>query len=34
ETGLSVGVPLHISEGDVLRIDTSTGEYVERVSQK
>ena len=34
ETGLSVGVPLHINEGDVLRIDTSTGDYVERVSQK
>lgn len=34
ETGLSVNVPLHINEGDVLRIDTSSGEYVERVSQK
>ncbi len=34
ETGLSVNVPLHINEGDVLRIDTSTGDYVERVSQK
>lgn len=34
ESGLVVNVPLHINEGDVLRIDTSTGEYVERVSQK
>ncbi|WP_413557641.1 elongation factor P [Bdellovibrio sp. HCB209] len=34
ETGLTVSVPLHINEGDTLRIDTSTGEYVERVSQK
>lgn len=34
ESGLSVQVPLHIAEGDVLRIDTSTGDYVERVSQK
>lgn len=34
ETGLVVNVPLHINEGDVLRIDTSTGDYVERVSQK
>lgn len=34
ESGLVVNVPLHISEGDVLRIDTSTGDYVERVSQK
>lgn len=34
ETGLSVNVPLHINEGDVLRIDTTEGVYVERVSQK
>ncbi|MNT68532.1 Elongation factor P [compost metagenome] len=34
ETGLVVNVPLHINEGDVLRIDTSTGDYVERVNQK
>ncbi|MFP5519031.1 MAG: elongation factor P [Bdellovibrionia bacterium] len=34
ETGLVVNVPLHIEEGNVLRIDTSTGEYVERVSMK
>ncbi len=34
ETGLTVNVPLHINEGDVLRIDSSTGDYVERVSQK
>lgn len=34
ETGLVVQVPLHINEGDVLRIDTNTGDYVERVSQK
>lgn len=34
ESGLVVNVPLHISEGDTLRIDTSSGEYVERVSQK
>lgn len=33
ETGLVVGVPLHINEGDVLRIDTSTGDYVERVNK-
>jgi elongation factor P len=33
-TGLVVGVPLHINEGDVLRIDTLSGDYVERVSQK
>ena len=34
ESGLKVNVPLHINEGDLLRIDTSTGDYVERVSQK
>jgi elongation factor P len=34
ETGLVVGVPLHINEGDVLRIDTDSGAYVERVNQK
>jgi elongation factor P len=32
ETGLVVKVPLHINEGDILRIDTSTGEYVARVN--
>ncbi|MCE3010877.1 MAG: elongation factor P [Proteobacteria bacterium] len=32
ETGLVVNVPLHINEGDVLRIDTSTGDYVGRVN--
>jgi len=33
ETGLIVQVPLHTREGDVLKIDTTTGEYRERVSQ-
>lgn len=31
ETGYQVQVPLFISEGDVLKIDTRTGSYVERV---
>ncbi len=31
ETGLIVQVPLFVNEGDVLRIDTRTGEYVTRV---
>lgn len=30
-TGYSVNVPLFVNEGDQLRIDTRTGEYVERV---
>lgn len=34
ETGLVVNVPLHISEGDMLRIDSTSGDYVERVNQK
>ena len=33
ETGLVVNVPLHINEGDLLRIDTQTGEYVSRVNE-
>lgn len=31
ETGAVVKVPFHINEGDVLRIDTRTSEYIERV---
>lgn len=30
ETGYSVRVPLFINQGDVLRIDTRTGNYIER----
>jgi elongation factor P len=31
ETGLTVQVPLFINEGEVLKIDTRTGKYMERV---
>lgn len=31
QTGLEVQVPLFVNQGDKLRIDTRTGEYVERV---
>jgi len=31
ETGAVVQVPLFITEGDIIRVDTRTGEYVERV---
>ena len=31
ETGMTVQVPLFINEGDVLKIDTRVGRYVERV---
>lgn len=31
ETGLEVKVPLFVSQGEAIRLDTRTGEYVERV---
>jgi elongation factor P len=31
ESGATIQVPLFIKEGDVLKIDTRTGEYLERV---
>lgn len=31
ETGTEVRVPLFVNEGDMIKIDTRTGEYVERV---
>jgi elongation factor P len=31
ETGATVMVPLFVNEGDVIRINTKTGEYIERV---
>ena len=31
ETGLEVSVPLFVKEGDKIRVDTRTSEYVERV---
>ncbi|MBN2197910.1 elongation factor P [Candidatus Wolfebacteria bacterium] len=33
ETGAKISVPLFINEGDVIRINTSTGEYTERVEK-
>ncbi len=33
ETGHVVNVPLFIKEGDVVRVDTRSGDYVERASQ-
>ena len=33
ETGATLNVPLFISEGDVIRVDTRTGEYSERVNR-
>ncbi len=33
ETGAAINVPLFINEGDVIKINTESGEYVERVSK-
>ena len=33
ETGATVNVPLFVNEGDILRINTETGEYTERVEK-
>jgi elongation factor P len=30
ETGLVVNVPLFVNEGDKIKVDTRTGEYLER----
>jgi elongation factor P len=30
ETGAKISVPVFISEGEIVRINTDTGEYVER----
>lgn len=30
-TGLTISVPYHIKQGDLLKVDTRTGEYVEKV---
>ncbi len=32
ETGLEINVPLFIKQGEVVRVSTATGEYVERVN--
>jgi elongation factor P len=33
ETGAKVSVPLFINEGDIVRINTQTGDYVERIEK-
>ena len=34
ETGATINAPLFINEGDLVRINTETGQYVERVDKK
>ena len=33
ETGASVQVPLFLNIGDVIKVDTRTGDYIERVTK-
>jgi elongation factor P len=33
ETGATINVPLFVNEGEMIRINTKTGEYVERVKE-
>ncbi|MFM7839450.1 MAG: elongation factor P [Chitinophagaceae bacterium] len=33
ETGASIQVPLFVNEGELIRVNTKTGEYVERVKE-
>jgi len=33
ETGVKISVPLFINEGDIIRVNTESGEYVERVEK-
>jgi elongation factor P len=34
ETGFTIGVPSFIKEGDIVKIDTRTGAYVERITTR
>jgi elongation factor P len=33
ETGASINIPLFVSTGDKIKVDTRTGEYSERVKE-
>ena len=34
ETGMTVGIPSFVKEGDIIRVDTRSGSYIERVGSK
>ena len=34
ETDAQINTPLFINEGDIIRINTTTGEYVERMEKR
>ncbi len=31
ESGVTVKVPFHLNEGDIIKVDTRTSEYIERI---
>jgi elongation factor P len=33
ETGATVNVPLFVNEGELIRVNTKTGDYIERVKE-
>jgi elongation factor P len=33
ETGITIQVPLFINKGDIIKVDTRTGNYIERIGQ-
>ena len=33
ETGATINVPLFVNEGDLVRVDTTTGDYLDRVKE-
>ncbi|HDH63277.1 MAG TPA: elongation factor P, partial [Firmicutes bacterium] len=34
ETGLKIQVPFFIERGEIVKVDTRTGKYIERVGKK
>jgi elongation factor P len=34
DTGLTIDVPAFVKEGDVIKVDTRSGNYIERVTKK
>jgi elongation factor P len=33
ETGANISVPLFVNEGELIKVDTKTGNYIERVKE-
>ena len=34
ESGVTIQVPFHVAEGDIVKVDTRTGDYLERIKKK